>query len=109
MEGKLNMKMANRGTHGFPKCSARGFPFQGQGPGVKEVTKRVAFVFASVRKRSRVLRVPRSLGSRKSPLDAEQSSLFTLSLPKVPAVTGIGMVLVAKRRTVVTFGLVFLS
>ena len=33
------------------------------------------------------------------------ASLFTLSVPKVSTVTGIGGVVVAKRRTVVTFGL----
>ena len=36
--------------------------------------------------------------------NAELSSLFTLSLPKVSTVTGIRGVVVAKRRTVVTFG-----
>ena len=47
----------------------------------------------------------RSLGSRKSSRNADLLSLFKLSLPKVSTVTGIGGVLVAKRRTVVTFGL----
>ena len=58
---------------------------------------------ASVRECRRVWRI---VGSRKSSRNAELSSLFTLSVPKVSTFTGIGGVVVAKRRTVVTFGLV---
>ena len=68
---------------------------------------------ASVRKRPQASasvrecrRMSRIVGSRKSSQNAELSSLFTLSVPKVSTVTGIGGVVVAKRRTVVTFGLV---
>ena len=43
---------------------------------------------------------------QKSSRNAETSSLFTFRITKVSTVTGIGGVLVAKRRTVVTFGLV---
>ena len=45
---------------------------------------------------------------RKSSRNAELSSLFTFCITKVSTVTGIGGVVVAKRRTVVTFGLVSL-
>ena len=58
---------------------------------------------ASVRECRRVSRI---VGSRKSSRNAELSSLFTLSVIKVSTVTGIGGVMVAKPRTVVTFGLV---
>ena len=51
-------------------------------------------------------RVSRIVGSRKSSQNTELSSLFTFSVPKVSTVTGIGGVLGAKGRTVVTFGLV---
>ena len=43
---------------------------------------------------------------RKSSRNVELSSLFTFRLTKVSTVTGIGGVVVAKPRTVVTFGLV---
>ena len=43
---------------------------------------------------------------RKSSRNAELSSLFTFCITKVSTVTGIGGVVVAKPRTVVTFGLV---
>ena len=62
---------------------------------------------AIVRKR------PRSVGHasdmperRKSSRNAELSSLFTFRITKVSTITGIGGVVVVKRRTVVTFGLV---
>ena len=58
---------------------------------------------ASVRECRRESRI---VGSRKSSRNAELSSLFTLSVPKVSTVTGIGWVIVAKPRTVVAFGVV---
>ena len=48
----------------------------------------------------------RIVGSRKSSQNAELSSLFTLRVSKVSTFTGIRGVVVAKRRTVFTFGLV---
>ena len=44
--------------------------------------------------------------SPKSSRNAELSSLFTFRITKVSTLTGIGGVVVAKPRTVVTFGLV---
>ena len=70
--------------------------------GSRRRPKLVAFVTASVRKHPRVSRV---FGSRKSCRNAELSSLFTFSPPKVSTVTGIGSVVVAKRRNVVASGL----
>ena len=55
----------------------------------------------SVRKRPRVSDLA---GSRKSSRNAELSSLFGPRVPKVSTVTGMEGVLVAKPRTVVTFG-----
>ena len=64
----------------------------------------------SVRKRSQSVRggsdMPERRTRRKSSRNAELSSLFTFRITKVSTVTGIGGVVVAKRRTVVTFGLV---
>ena len=42
---------------------------------------------------------------RSSSRNTERSLLFTLGYPKVPALTRIGGALVAKHRTVITFGL----
>ena len=65
---------------------------------------------ASVRNRSQASAIVRGASDlperRKSSRNAEQSSLFTFRITKVSTVTGIGGVVVAKRRTVVTFGLV---
>ena len=72
--------------------------------------------FASVRKCSqasakRPQSVPgvsdlcRTCRRRKSSRNAELSSLFSFRITKVSTVTGIGGVVFAKRRTVVTFGL----
>ena len=59
--------------------------------------------FASVRGGSDM---PERRKRRKSSRNVELSSLFTFRLTKVSTVTGIGGVVVAKPRTVVTFGLV---
>ena len=58
--------------------------------------------FASVRAGSDM---PERRKRRKSSRNAELSLLFTFCLTKVSTVTGIGGVVVAKPRTVVTFGL----
>ena len=76
--------------------------------------------FASVRKRSQasasVRKRPQASASvrggsdmpeaRKSSRNVELSSLFTFRITKVSTITGIGGVVVAKPRTVVTFGFV---
>ena len=50
--------------------------------------------------------MPERRTRRKSSRNAELSSLFTFRVTKVSTVTGIGGVVVAKPRTVVTVGLV---
>ena len=65
---------------------------------------------ASVRKRPQSVRggsdMPERQTTRKSSRNAKLSSLFTSRITKVSTVTGIGGVVVAKPRTVLTFGLV---
>ena len=68
----------------------------------KASTKRPQ-AFASVRGGSDM---PERRKKRKSSRNVELSSLFTFRLTKVSTVTRIGGVVVAKRRTFVTFGLV---
>ena len=50
--------------------------------------------------------MPERRTRRKSSRNADLSSLFTFRIAKVSTVTGIGRVVVAKPRIVVTFGLV---
>ena len=70
----------------------------------------MAFVDASVRNRSQSFASVRGWSDmperRNSSRNAELSSLFTFRITKVSTVTGIGGVVIAKRRTAVTFELV---
>ena len=108
----------------FPECSAEGFLFKGWGPGVQEATRgrcvcgrkraealaerRTCVGLASDLRRTCVglaSDLRRTCRRRKSSRNAELSSLFTFRITKLSTVTGIGGVMVAKPRTVVTFGL----
>ena len=96
------LKLGSRGPGGDARslrCVRKAFA---------SVRKRLQ-AFASVRKafakRSRRVGHAERRTRRKSSRNAELSSLFTFRITKVSAVTGIGGVVVAKPRTVVTFGL----
>ena len=114
------------GVRVFPNAQQKGSRFKVGVQGSRRRREVVAFVSAIVRNRSQASAIVRNCSQasaivrkrpqsfavrrtcrrRKSSRNAELSSLFTFRVSKVSTVTGIGGVVVAKRRTVVTFGLV---
>ena len=101
------LKLGSRGPGGDARslrCVRKAFA------SVRKASASVRKASASVRKASASVRggsdMPDRRKRRKSSRNVGLSSLFTFGLTKVSTVKGIGGVVVANRRTVVTFGLV---